>query len=187
MSLQKQQNFLARLYTDENLRRAFLLEPQKTGREYDLTAKEIAEIAEVMPDELNFFADSLFWKRLREVENFLPLTKEIAGAEFTGEFRRFSQTFNPQSIRKHLEDAFEFAGFLQTSENVSELAKNAARFERAKLAFFGYGKKFVVCRLEFDLREISRSPAAAQSGEFKKRRNFAVWIRVGNKTRHFNF
>lgn len=111
MSLLQQQNFLARLYTDEKLRRDFLSEPEKTGRENNLNECEIADLKAVLPDEMSFFADSLFWKRLREAERFLPLTKDFLGENFTKLSKIFSQNFNPQSIKKHLEDAFEFCGF----------------------------------------------------------------------------
>ena len=49
MSLQKQQNLLAKLYTDAEFRRAFLSEPEKIGAENDLSEREIAEIAGIMP------------------------------------------------------------------------------------------------------------------------------------------
>lgn len=184
MSLQEQQNFLARLYTDAELRRAFLSEPNKIGAENDLGEKEIAEIAEIMPEELNFFAESLFWKRLREVEKFLPLTKEILVEDFERYFRAFSQNFNPQTVKKHLEDALEFCRFLGL-EDVSAIAKNAAKFELAKLEFFGYGKQFVFCKLDFDIREISSQNSNLPRGNFKKKTKFAVWLRIGKKSKHF--
>ena len=82
MSLQKQQDFLARLFTDESLRQNFLSEPKKIGLENGLADTDIAELQTVLPEQLTFFADSLYWKRLREVEKFLPLTKKILGEIF---------------------------------------------------------------------------------------------------------
>src|SRR6185369_7897216 len=104
MSLQEQQNLLAKLYTDAEFRRAFLSMPEKIGIENELNKIEIKEIAGIMPEELDFFADSLFWKRLREVEKFLPLTRKVLGEDFINYFRRFSQNFNPQTVKKHIED-----------------------------------------------------------------------------------
>jgi hypothetical protein len=46
----------------------FARDPEKIGLENNLPAREIAELAGIMPEELNFFAESLFWKRLREVK-----------------------------------------------------------------------------------------------------------------------
>ena len=184
MSLQEQQNFLARLYTDAQLRRAFLFAPAQIGAEHNLNENEIAEIAEIMPEELNFFADSLFWKRLREVEKMLPLTRKTLGVDFTVIFREFSQNFIPRTVKKHLEDAFEYCQFLQ-KQDISEIAKNAARFEQSKLEFVSFGKRIVYCKLDFDFREIYRRESETQSINLKKRITIAVWLRIGKKTKHF--
>ncbi len=178
MSLENRQNLLAKLYTDAEFRRAFLSEPLRIGAENDLSRAEIEEIAAVMPEELEFFAESLFWKRLREVEKFLPLTRRALGDDFTGVFREFSQNFNPQTVKKHLEDALEFCRFLQT-QNISEPAKNAAKYERAKHEFFAFEKRLVVCRLDFDIVKYQ------QTGVFEARKKKAVWIRFGKRFRHF--
>ena len=178
MSLQNRQNLLARLYTDAEFRRAFLSEPAKIGAENNLSHAEIEEIASVMPEELEFFAESLFWKRLREVEKFLPLTRRALDAEFTALFREFSQTYNPQSVKKHLEDALEFCRFLQT-QKISEPAKNAARFERAKHEFFAFEKRIAVCRLDFDVVKFQ------QTGVWEAKKKKAIWLRIGKRFRHF--
>ncbi|MGI9054354.1 MAG: hypothetical protein ACR2F2_00995, partial [Pyrinomonadaceae bacterium] len=136
MSLLEQQNFLAKLYTDEKLRRDFLSEPSKIGQENYLNEIEIAEITEILPEEISFFAESLFWKRLREVEKFLPLTRKVSDDVFQKLFREFSQNYNPQTIKKHLEDANGFCLFLQQNNSVSEIVKNTAKYEQAKLKFY---------------------------------------------------
>ena len=174
MSLLEQQNLLAKLYTDAEFRRAFLSQPEKIGAENFLDENEIAEIFAIMPEELEFFADSLFWKRVREVEKFLPLTRKVLGEDFTTRFREFSQSFNPQTVKKHFEDALEFCRFLRAQE-VSGLAKSAAKFEQAKLEFFGIEKRLVVCRLDYDVRmEIP-----------EKKKKIAVWLRIGKRIKHF--
>jgi len=186
MSLQEQQNFLAKLYTDAELRRAFLSAPEKIGAENDLNEREIAEIAEIMPEELNFFADSLFWKRLREAEKFLPVTRKILGEEFSGKFREFSQTFNPRTVKKHFEDALEFCRFLR-HRNISELVGNAAKFEQTKLEFFGLEKRIAVCRLNFDFRNLSDSGSDKPFELPEKKQIFVVWLRLGKSFRQFYF
>jgi len=186
MSLLQQQNFLARLYTDENLRRSFLSEPEKIGLENDLNEREIAELTGIIPEELSFFVDSLFWKRLREVEKFLPLTRKALNENFEEYFREFSQRYNPKSIKKHLEDAIEFCSFLQNLEVKPLWAKDLAKFEQARLIFSSNTESFVFRKFSFDIREISRKGAKAQS-ELTKRRTFAIWIRIGNRTKHFTF
>lgn len=186
MSLQNRQNLLAKLYTDTALRRAFLSEPEKIGAQNDLSLAEIGEIAAVMPEELNFFAESLFWKRLREVEKFLPLTRRALGDEFAESFREFSQIFNPRSVKKHLEDALEFCRFLR-KQNISDFAKNAAKFEQSKLEFFGLEKLFVGCRLNFDFRNFSASGNDKLLEFPEKKKIFVVWLRIGKSIKQFFF
>ena len=100
MSLRDVQNFTARIYTDAQLRREFLSAPEKFGKQNNLTEREISELIGVLPDEINFFADSLFSKRLREVEKLLPLTKRILTTDFEKHFREFAVQYTPESIKK---------------------------------------------------------------------------------------
>lgn len=188
MSLIKQQNFLARLYTDEKLRRSFWQNPQKIGAENDLIAEEITELAAVLPEELRFFANSLFWKRFREAEKLLPLTRKALGADFSANFREFSQNYNPQTIKKHLEDAVEFCSFLQNREIEPVWAKDLAKFERAQLIFNSAAQKFIFLKFDFDIRQIIKE-FSDQNGEseknFPKRKTFAVWLKAGKIKKHF--
>lgn len=178
MSLQKQQDFLARLFIDEGLRQNFLSASEKIGAENGLNFLEIEDLKAVLPEEITFFAETLFWKRLRETEKVLPLTKDFLKDEFVQLFRDFAQNFNPQTVKKHLEDATEFCRFLQSAD-VSEIAKNIAKFEQTKIEFFGYGKHFAVCLLNYDIAEIARKSA-------KMKRKIYFWLRFGNKIKHFS-
>lgn len=184
MGLKEQQNLLARLYTDAKFRRDFLSQPEKIVEGYGLTSVEIKEISEIMPEELEFFADSLFWKRLRETEKFLPVTRKVLGEDFTTHFREFSQNYNPQTVKKHFEDALEFCRFLQKTE-ISGRAKDAAKFEQSKLEFFGLEKRFVVCRLDFDIRKFIDSDEKNILENLKNKTKIAVWVRFGKRARHF--
>jgi len=185
MSLREQQNFLAKLYTDEQFRRDFLSEPLKIGAENYLTESEIAEISEMLPEEISFFAESLSRKRLREVEKLLPLTRKLLGDDFQHFFHKYSQFYNPQTSKKHLEDAIEFCNFLQKSDSVSEISKNTAKYERAKLKFYGDGKQLVVCVLSYDVREISQQSANKTNINTNKKTKIAIWFRVGKTVKHY--
>ncbi len=169
MSLLNTQNFLARVYTDENLRREFLNAPEKVGRANNLTALEISEIIEIFPDEINRFAESLVWKRLRAVEKLLPLTCKHLNAEFETHFREFAATFNESSVKKHLEDALAFGDSLQQSRIVSKLAKNIAKYECAKLAFYVLNKTIVVRFFGFDV--LTENP----------KKHCKIWLRIGKR------
>jgi len=188
MSLLDVQNLLARIFTDEDLRLRFLREPEKIGIENNLSASEIEQIRQILPEQINFFADSLFYKRLREVEKLLPLTRKAAGKEFEKYFREFANQFLPQTIKKHLEDAIRFGEFLQSKKIEPVWVKDLARFERARLSFNNSEKRFWREKFDFDvraiIREISREGAKTQS-DFPKRKTYAVWLRIGKRTKHF--
>jgi hypothetical protein len=169
MSLLETQNFLARIYTDENLRREFLSAPEEIGKQNALSKPEIVEILEIFHEEINAFAESLVWKRLREVEKLLPLSREKLNTEFVYYFRRFAPTFNSRSVRKHLDDAVCFAKYLQNCETVSDIVKNAAKYECAKLEFYALNKHIVIKYFNFDV----------QSGARKK--HLKIWLRIGKR------
>jgi len=169
MPLRETQNFLARLYTENTFRQNFLSEPEKIGQENNLDKAEIAEILSIFPEELNSFAESLFYKRLREVEKFLPLTKNVLGGNFEKHFRIFADSFQPSTIKKHLEDAVIFCSYLQKDKNTSGNEKNTAKFEQAKLEFYRFEKRLVVKILDYDINTK------------QKRRHLAVWLRIGRR------
>jgi hypothetical protein len=185
MSLLNVQNFLARLYTDENLRREFARAPKEIGTANELNAEEIAELAEILPAELDFFADSLRWKRSREVEKLLPFTKKALAVEFENYFREFAAQFTPVSIKKHLEDAIHFTDFLQNGNLTPVWIKDVARFEQAKLEFYGYGKSFVIKKFDYDVKELSLDKS--EPLKELRRKRIVVWLRFGRQTRFYTW
>jgi len=187
MSLQKQQDFLARLFTDEGLRQNFLSEPEKIGAENGLNESETADLQAVLPEEIGFFADSLFWKRLREVEKILPLTKKALKEDFTKYFREFSQNFNPQTVKKHFEDALSFSNFLQNQSLEPIWAKDLAKFEYSRLIFNSDMKKFVFSKFNHDIRELINAFSKNKTESpknFRHKITFAIWLKVGKKKKH---
>jgi hypothetical protein len=184
MSLLEQQSVLAKLYTDERFRKKFENDPQKIGGENKLSKNEIAQILEILPAEIIAFADSLFQKRLREVERFLPITRNALEKDFARSFQNFAQTYTPHTVKKHLEDAIEFAEFLQKEDINPGVIKDLAKFEQAKLEFGGYGKHFVCRKFNFDLRAISHKKTNITE-EYKKRLTFGVWFKFGQYQKHF--
>ncbi len=187
MSLKEQQNFLARLYTDERLRRKFLAAPEKAGAAADLSPAEIAELARVMPEELDFFAESLYFKRLREAEKFLPLARAALGERFAGHFREFAARYNPQSTKKHLEDALEFSARLAAQNLRPVWARDAVRYEHARLTFRSGARRFIFLPLRFDVARMLSDLHAERklANEYGVRKSFAAWLRIGGRERHF--
>jgi hypothetical protein len=191
MALLETQNFLAQIYTDEKLRREFLSEPEKIGGKNNLKPEEIAELIAIFPAELNAFAESLFYKRLRQVEKLLPLMRRLTGKNFEEHFRRFANHFSPESNKKHLEDAIKFADFLQFEKNETSVIKNAAKFERARLEFNAFQKRFAVILLDYDVRLISdsflRENETSSAQNLALRKTVVIWLRTGNKVKQFVF
>ncbi len=183
MSLLEQQNVLAKIYTDETFRSEFLSEPEQIGLQNGLTKEESVEISRIMPAELKFFADSLFYKRLNEVAKLLPLTqKSIGKRQFETSFNQFSQSFKPKSVKKHLEDAFQFNKFLSKQTFKKDWILEIISLERAKLLFYGYGKLFVFRVFRYNLANLKEPEDVKRS--YWKLLTFAVWIRFGSKTWH---
>jgi hypothetical protein len=173
MSLQAQQNFLARIFTDESLRHSFWESPEKIGAENGLSQTDIDQLKEIVAADLNFFANSLFHKRLHEAKKLLPLTKKALNQDFSKLFREFSQKFQPDNIKKHLEDGIEFCKFLQ-KQSVNPISVNdTAKFEQTKHEFFSLEKRIAFCILRHDVFSL------------QKKLGFAVWLRIGKKIHHF--
>ena len=189
MGLLETQNFLARLLTDPVLRAAFLAEPETLGLEGGLTGEEIENLRQVLPEELNSFSESLFYKRLREVEKLLPLARRGLGRDFDALFRRFAAGSQPETIKKHLEDAVNFVDFLSGQAFEFPWAIDLARYEQARLKFGGFDKKFIFCKFDYDIlfisRELPRRKANHQENDFPRRKTFAVWFRIRGESRQF--
>lgn len=171
MSLKAQQDFSARLFTDESLCRKFLSEPEKVGLESGLKKGDIEILTEVLPEQLKMFAESLFWKRLHEVEKLLPLTLEILETSFTDEFCKFSNTYNPKSVKKHHEDAVNFAAYLIKNKSIKQREVEIIKLEQIKLEFFVFRKRFCFGFFNYDL-------------DTKQRRTFGklrLWLRIGRR------
>ncbi len=183
MSLLQQQNFLAKVFTDENLREKFLSEPLKIGKQNDLSETEIEQICSMLPEQIKVFADSLFYKRLREVEKILPLTRKFLGESFESHFRRFAAGFVPQTIKKHLEDAIEFCELLKKSQ--SGWLKDVISFEQARVIFNGYGKNFVLKIFDYDIKKILEDTGKETLNNLPKRKTFAFWLKIGGRKRYF--
>lgn len=139
MSLKQQQDLLARLYTDASFRARFFAGPALAAAELGIDADEANAIAAASREELDFFSESLFQKRLREVGNLLPLTKRELGDAFRDHFRVFAGDFVPRSVRKHVEDAVAYCDFLKRHR----LARTTAGYESARLRFDILGKRVV--------------------------------------------
>jgi hypothetical protein len=184
MGLLEQQNFLARLYTNEGFRHNFIENPNHTGKKHGLSKNEIEELIAIYPNEIEAFALSLFYKRLREVERILPLTKKALGRDFENIFREFIKEFNPQSVKKHHEDALQFCMFLYHFRNNTSLGKNVVMYEFNKLRVHVWGKNFVIKIFDYDFRKLTKHQGLDPK-KIKKRKTVVIWINLRKFKRHY--
>lgn len=167
MSLLEQQNLLARLYLDESLRRAFLSDPTAVAEQFGLSDEETAEIALVVPEEMNTFAGSLLRKRIHEVEKMLPLTRAALQDSFESHFIKYADATPSSQEMTRIEDVLEFCRYLERAG--SGAVRDAARFELAKIEFYSGKRNFIVRRFDHDIRH----------GRLTHRRTYSFWIRIG--------
>ena len=174
MGLLEQQNLLAKLYTDPAFSSEFMSDPVGIGSQAGLLPDEAREIAEISSLEIESFAGSLFWKRFREVKKLLPITSRVLGEEVQNQFRIFAAGFNPISIQKHLEDAIAFCQFVKGSSGIQPAARDAAKFELAKLRFFGLNRNFAFAVLRHDLNP-----------PYLRRLSVTIWMRFRGNVHRF--
>lgn len=182
MPLHDQQNFLAKLLTDDGLRASFLQNPDDTGRKEGMAEGDLATLKAINPDDLDFFAVSLVNKRLGEVEKLLPFSLQAIGKKkFREMFKEFSDGYVPEGIKKHLEDALEFGRLLQRHKDGRDWQRDAIKFDTANLLFYSGRKNLLIRVLRYDLafgeRRLRKHP-------FRKLQ-VALWIRFGAWARHF--
>lgn len=146
MSLQEQQNLMARLYMDEDMRRAFLSDPAGVARPFGLSTKEIEDIAAVLPGEIAGFADSLFRKRLREVEKMIPLTKKALDESFEPLFAEYLKAVPEAREKKRMDDVLDFCVYLLARISRPEL--DAVKFEMLMIEFHAKRRSFVFARYD---------------------------------------
>ncbi|MDI1240501.1 MAG: hypothetical protein PSX80_01105 [bacterium] len=153
MSLQKQQDILARIYTDAEFRGRFLSDPELAAAA-GLSRTDAIQLASAAADEVRWFADSLTNKRLREVAKMLPLTHlDIGARAFEEEFRQFAVDFSPTSVKKHLEDSLAFADLLIRRE-IDASVKSLIHFESRRLRHTSLDRAVSFCVLRRDPRKL---------------------------------
>lgn len=179
-SLREQQDILARLYTDDRFRAAFLKAPDSFAERLGVSKAEGEGLANVAGGDVEWFAESLVSKRLREVRKMLPMTEQEFGAkEFARRFREFADQFSPTSVKKHLEDSLAFAKSLVKDPSIEGSERSMARFESLRLRHQALDKHFSFCLLRYDPRRVTGFTT------YEKRRGLGIWIAVGRWSRIF--
>lgn len=142
MGLAQTQQVLAQLYTNTNFRERFFANPEAVGTEFELSDDEAQQLAQ-SAQQINIFANSLKWKRLGEVRELLPRTAKVLGKDFTALFWQYAETYLPQGIKKHREDAIAFANFIEKS--AENLVADLVRYEKTWLLAYEGDRYFQIC------------------------------------------
>jgi hypothetical protein len=87
MALGQVQAALARLFTDEAARKAFIEDPQAAARAFGLDRDEAATLAQLAPQAVSGFARSLDAKGILDARKIMPLTARALGQIFADHFR----------------------------------------------------------------------------------------------------
>ncbi|MBD2775314.1 hypothetical protein [Iningainema tapete] len=169
MGLVQSQFVLAQLYTNTEFRERFFANPQLVCTELGLTCDEVQQLSQLSQNQVNLFANSLKWKRLGEIRELLPRTAQALGKNFTALFWRYAETYLPQGIKKHREDAIAFANFIQKvalSEGITPHLLDLVRYEKAWLKAHEQTNFLTVCWLRYAVDEVL------------VRRAIAIWFRL---------
>lgn len=113
MELETAQALLARLYTDAPFREAFLANPAEAATDYELSKRELEQLAELADGPALRFSRALIRKRFGQVVNHLPATRRALRKQLWSAFFTFAGRHNPKGIGRHLDDAIAFAKFLR--------------------------------------------------------------------------
>lgn len=180
MGLAQSQFVLAQLYTNTELRERFFANPQVIGTELGLSCDEAQQLSQLSQNQVNLFANSLKWKRLAEVRELLPRTAQALGKNFTALFWRYAETYLPQGIKKHRDDAIAFANFIQKvarEEGIDPPFLDLVRYEKAWLLAHEPTNYLTLCWLRY---------AVDIEKEVLVRRAIALWFRIKpqGKLRH---
>jgi hypothetical protein len=134
MELARQQQVLAQLYTNAELRRRFFTHPEATGQSLGLSLSAAQQLAQISVSQVRYFARSLQRKRLKEVAKILPATHRLLSSQFDELFLKYSQQPFPRRVNKLAEDARAFVEFLDASLRVTQpWMADLARYEAAWL------------------------------------------------------
>jgi len=179
MGLAEQQRLLARLYTDAAFRERFLADPRGQGETLGLAPTDVEQLSGLSPQQLGFFARSLYRKRLGEVRKLLPATRRALGPRFAALFQQFCDGYTPGGTKKHRDDALAFAAFLRREWSVPPWIVDLARYEAAWLRATAGECVVLACWFRYPVGAMVREVAEGNGLQPPdKRPTLAFWFRL---------
>ena len=180
MGLAETQALLARLFTDEGLRREFFESPVAVAARLGLSMHDTQRLAALDRRETEALARSLIGKRALYARKALPLTARALGDRFDGLLR--------EAIRgragdgKSPSDAAALVTLLEERLARREIEPpwivDLARFERAFIDSGRAGSALVLRRFYFDVAAIAASLARGEDVSATRKPTFGVWARA---------
>ncbi len=185
MSLKTVQKVLARIYTDSKLRDNFLTNPDVVGASLSLNCQEILQLSQLSSKQVNLFANSLKHKRLGEIRKLLPLTNKILGKELDRLFFKYSETYLPTGIKKHLLDAIALTEFIEqqiTTNNIQPAwILDVLRYEKIRLKML-QGKQLIMSdRFNYHLESLINSLDSDAQPQLNPQPNLGIWFKLTPK------
>lgn len=167
------QPILAQLYTNTELRSRFFTNPEAVGAELGLNKTQIQQLSQLPSTAVNLFATSLKRKRLGEIRELLPMTAKALDKEFAKLFWQYAETYLPQGIKKHLDDAKSFASYIEKVGNIKpDWILDLVRYEKAWLEAAEPNTRLLVRRFRY---------AVNQSEGNLQQPFVAIWFRLSHQ------
>ena len=180
MALAEVQAALARLFTDDSLRAAFLRDPQSAARALGLDEPDAATLSHLAPQAVRQFAGSLSAKRVLDMCKTTPLTARALGAAFAGHLHA-AIAASPPADRAGQARALgaRLSALAKSGDVEPEWIGDLARYEAAFAAVSGnwFGVKTHV--FGFPVGEVAfLLHTRAAIGAIAPRATLGVWARL---------
>ncbi len=180
MALAQTQALLARLFTDEDLRREFFEAPIAVASRFGLSMHDTQRLAGIDSREIEAFAQSLIGKRALYARRALPLTARASGDRFDALFRQAIRGAAREATNRS--DAAALTAFLDRRVARCELeppwVADLARFELTFIDTRRSGAALFFRAFDFDIVSIANALASGEEISVVRRRTFGVWARA---------
>ena len=180
MALAQTQALLARLFTDDDLRREFFEAPVAVATRFGLSMHDTQRLAGIDSREIEAFAQSLIGKRALYARRALPLTARALGDRFDALFRQAIRGAARDATNRS--DAAALTAFLDRRVAKCELeppwVADLARFELAFIDAGRSGAALFFRAFDFDIASVASALAEGGGVSVVRRRTFGVWARA---------
>lgn len=185
MGLRETQTLLARLFTDEEARRAYFDDPLAAARRFGLSASEAESLTMLDRREVEDFAASLLGKRALDARKLLPLTGKTLGRAFDA---LLFEAIKGHAAGDRRADAAALSALLSSRRMEPAWIGDLARYEMAFIAAARPGALFLARRFLWPVDDIARRLLSDADASVAPRRRIGLWLRLpGGRLRWWVF